>query len=783
MKIFGLEITRAKKIQQEEVSIKDAPPVVLRNIQPTTKPISQIPVVNPKVLKYAQGYTSGRGQFVAPEYDLAEIGIVEDVDAYVRQSFKKKQGLMFKEGLAYTGPNQDTLRYTKTRFAQIARASNLPHIELLKSIAHSLIRVSNAYLIKVRDVKASGGRTYRNAAGKLKKPVAAYFPAAPETMYVEIDKDTGKVLGWRQELPDGAIKDYQPDDVIHFVIDRREGFLFGVPTLVPVLDDIRALRQIEENVEMLLYQHLFPLFQYKVGDETHPAGLTEDGRREIDVVKDEIRLMPLEGGIVTPGYHEITAVGAEGRAVRAEGYLTHFKKRVFAGLGVSEVDMGDGQTANRATANVLSRALVDSVKAIQDSLEDQWDHHVISELLMESTFGDNVLEEENMVHLKFKEIDILNKIDLENHYIEVFKANGITFSEFRTEMGREPITVPEDPNDQDPTKNPEWFNTYWKLFEEPLALIKAVDEPYSVASQAALASRSLSITSKEVDTSKKETEANLEKEAKAKAAARPPVSRAKKDHFLGSLFTQFEEDTIDNIRQGVRTTGRLDRDYLLAYARAWAGQAAKQLGSATSVELINGFNQATGGLASRAVDFLTTAREAILNRTTALIERLAVQTIRLINNRVETLNIAPSEFEKAWVAEARLAFDTLHYRIDFIYDVELKKAYNYGIVFGLRYLGSDNSISITVSSDSCDRCQAASLREEHINHTTLDDIPPLHASCKCGLEIIQNSPVEDGAKLERCVLKVKASLRKEHPDWDADRIKSSAFAICNSRLK
>lgn len=38
------------------------------------------------------------------------------------------------------------------------------------------------------------------------------------------------------------------------------------------------------------------------------------------------------------------------------------------------------------------------------------------------------------------------------------------------------------------------------------------------------------------------------------------------------------------------------------------------------------------------------------------------------------------------------------------------------------------------------------------------------------------------AKEERCVLRVKAQLRKDHPDWDAKRVKVSAIKICRASI-
>jgi hypothetical protein len=62
------------------------------------------------------------------------------------------------------------------------------------------------------------------------------------------------------------------------------------------------------------------------------------------------------------------------------------------------------------------------------------------------------------------------------------------------------------------------------------------------------------------------------------------------------------------------------------------------------------------------------------------------------------------------------------------------------------------------------------------------DMNELEAMARSMCENIVKDGTDPG-KLERCVLKVKKSLRKSHPDWSAEKIKTSAFKICNSRLK
>ena len=177
MKIFGLEVSLSRN-----KDVEDAVPI--STVKPAGHvPISRIPSVRVAPLVYAQQFARvNRGVFfLAPEYDLAEIGKIEDTESLVRQAFKKKEGLMFKEGIAYRGRDKTTIQYIKTRLAQIAQASGIPTISLMKRVARSLIRCSNAYLVKVRSTKASGGQVRKTADGKNLQPVAAYFPAAPES--------------------------------------------------------------------------------------------------------------------------------------------------------------------------------------------------------------------------------------------------------------------------------------------------------------------------------------------------------------------------------------------------------------------------------------------------------------------------------------------------------------------------------------------------------------------------------------------------------------------------
>jgi len=738
LKIFGVEIFKRGRFL-----VKDAVPDVKAPVPQTKKPALMRLVKDP-VMRYRTTRSVGRGAFNPAEYDLAEIGRIEDTDSYVRQAFDKKVALMFKEGWDLTGKNLKTIRYTRTRFAQIARASGIPTRALFRSIGSSLIRKSNAFIVKVRNIDASGGEV-RREPGKATsvKPVAGYFPVPAETMYYQLNGS--RITKWRQKMPNGEYKDYMPRDVIHIYYDRKDGFVFGTPTIVPVIDDIRALRKIEENIEMLVYQHLFPLFQYKVGTDERPAGVTEDGQLEVDIVRREIQFMPSEGGIVTPERHEIKVIGAEGRAIRAEGYLEHFKKRVLSGLSVSTVDMGEGHTANRATADNMSRNLIDAVKDFQQVLETFINEYFINELLLESTFGSDVLDEENLCYMKFKEIDVDAQIKKENHYADLFDKDVIDHDEARRGTGREPLEIPtrdEIESEEDTAiKYPQWHRMRWKLFKEPELLIQSLDEPWSAAARATAKNSLTELSQKdieEVGKEKNKQEIELEKErSKAKVAVakqkpsggkptntgtRPSRPKKVQNGYLNQAYLRLTQDVVSRVSE----EQKLDHDWAAQIIRAELDTTIQRLIAEQVMSFRSGY-AAQSTISPTFASQVTTARGMFSDRANRYVTRLANHVVSSLKRKVNN-NIEPADITKT----TRAVLESFAYRTDFIEDVEIRKAYNLGAAWGLRNQEIDQIYSVA-RKGACAVCKSHHAQPIELEYVGMDDVPPYHASCSCAL--------------------------------------------------
>lgn len=790
-------------LPEDTVQVEDKVPEIKVSI-PDTKPVSMMPNVRDPVMGYRSQRRVGRGAFQSPEYNLAEIGRIADTEGYVRQAFGKKTALMFKEGWDLVGKNPRTIKYIRTRLAQIAQATKIPTNTLFRNIGSSVISKSNAFLAKVRKTEASGGKI-RSIPGKAAslKPVAGYFPLPAEAMKFKLEGNV--VSKWKQLMPDGDQKEYDPKNIVHIHLDKKDGFIFGTPLLIPVIDDIRALRKIEENIEMLVYQHLFPLFQYKVGTEIAPAGMNELGEREIDVVKREIMYMPTEGGIVTPERHEIIAIGSEGRALRAEGYVDHFKKRVFSGLGVSAVDMGEGETANRATADNMSRNLVDGVKDLQQVLEDAINDQIINELLLESTFGVDVLDEENIVKIKFKEIDVDAQIKKETHAADQFAKDIIDHDEARRRMGLEPWVVPSPDEVQTeidtPESYPQWHKSKWKMFELPKLLIQALDEPWSPIAKATAGDSSLPMTQQGNEQSAKEEidkEVQLEKEkTKAKIAvakAKPASPKKVKDGYLHNTFVETKKDVVERVSR----EGSIDHDWVASLIRTQMGTTIRRLQIDQLTAFRKGYSQIAPVETQRFILSASNARLQFQERAERYINRLTENVIGSLrrNIHIDTEDIT---------SKTRAVFDALQYRTDFIEDVEIRKAVSFGYAIAIRDANiNTNIVSQTTNDDACPTCKSRDGMLIGMNGLILDLLPPYHASCSCILHRVDtetqfqnsadesppeqqedNTLTEKGkkkqgkwSKFTKCKMRAATKLRERHPDWSEEMIQQKAEMIC-----
>ena len=439
-------------------------PVVAKAIPLTDSNARDLPQVSKRALRkigketdYLSAIKAGTEMMLQPEYDLLEPYVLLDTESFFLQAIRRRLSLMFRNGFEINGTDKTFVEIINKRFNQLSFMQRQTMQSLFKEVLRQLLISSNCIVVKIRDLDASGGK--KNPKNRDRVPVAAYKVVPVHTMYPVID-DNGVLIRWMRFFGGGGLpKKYPVEDVIFFHFDRKPGHFFGTPRTISVRDDILALRRLEENVELLLINHLFPLMHVKVGTETAPADFLATGISEVDYIKSEIENMPKEGVFVTDDRIALDVVGAKGASLDPTEIVSHYKKRIFTGLGMSGIDMGEADTSNRSTADNVSQNLKDTVKDDLDSFCGQVKMEIFRELFMETAREDlSVQNAVADVNLVFPEIDVDNMIKWENHITNMFNNNMLDADESRLKINKQPMTSKQ--------KN----NTHYKLHVLDLAL-------------------------------------------------------------------------------------------------------------------------------------------------------------------------------------------------------------------------------------------------------------------------------------------------------------------------
>lgn len=424
------------RFQNIIVRMNPAPPSGKRRAEAIDQ--DRLKPVGSPVLSFSRTTNTGnrRGQltFEPAEYDFDIIDAAASRDGIIRQAFSKLHQLMFKEGWFLSSKNEQALDYLYRRLDIISEATGITTQALFSEIGFNLVKYHNAFVVKARDKDALAPVGYRIAPILGKQPVAGYFLAPVST--IEIARDAnGDVLKYRQNVPGSSsgAKEFDPADMIHFYVDRPTGRAWGEPFIIPVLDDVRLLREVEDNVARLQHQSLHPIYDITINGETQGA---EALREEIELIRNQLRELGEHGVLIKPSRYTLDIKGVEDEVLDVEWFVIYLRNRVFAGLGIPALVFGLPETANRSTAEYMMSLVFDRVKHYQKTMAEFVQRHIFYELLLEAGF-DPILNPDDRVTLEWNEIDFDAQIKRENHVAFKWDHAMITWPEMRRKIGEE----------------------------------------------------------------------------------------------------------------------------------------------------------------------------------------------------------------------------------------------------------------------------------------------------------------------------------------------------------
>jgi hypothetical protein len=424
---------------------------VAKKVNPEdSKSISKIFKVASLALGY-QGtnyYYAGRSNFEPSPYDFERILQAVDTDSYVKQAVSKYKDLFWKEGWKIVGENQEAVSYLYQRIDYMEMAMKRPFLDFLIEMSDQLIKFSNVFAVKARgELNDYFPRNLTPVSSS--QPIVGYYLIPTEQVRIMRDKhNRPKTYLQRTDPLTYAPTDRDPvwsaDRVIHLFFDRKPGRAFGTPYLSNVMDDVVALRQMEEDIQNLVHRELFPLYKYIIGTADQPAEPDE-----IEKAASEIENLRSEGGLILPYRHDVDVIGVGKEGLDATNYLQHFKERVSVGLGVAPHHLGMTMNGgNRSMSERLDTSLYDKIKQFQKQFAEMVRLHIFNELLFEGGFDpiENPMESSmsDRCYFKFNEIDTDTQVKKETHIIQKYVNSLLTLTEARTEMGIDPEANMDD---------------------------------------------------------------------------------------------------------------------------------------------------------------------------------------------------------------------------------------------------------------------------------------------------------------------------------------------------
>jgi hypothetical protein len=654
----------------------------------------------------ATGRSAQSNDLTAAEYSLTEIQNAIKSDSYIKRFVTDYSQLIFKAGYNIVGENDAAAEYIRKRLRLMSFMTNESFDNLMIEIGNDLVAYSNAFLVKSRTdfngINLSDltiNPVYDN------KAVGGYFRIDPAT--IEIQRDTnGAIKTYQQTLGNDTVK-FKPTDVIHFYIDKEPSNAFGTPRIASALEDVKMLRRIEGNVERLIYRCLFPITQMKVGIPQQGMMATD---QEIKEAQQVVEQLVDDGLIITNEKVEFKNLGANNVALNAEPYLNYFEKRVFSALYLSTSMMGRGGV--KQDADSMEEQVHDAVKYFQKSISNFIQNNLFNELLLEGGFNP-ILNESDIVYFVFNEINLETKVKVENHYLNQYQGNAITFEELRQELGRRADNISLDDVYANAVTQKNKMDLVWagKGMLTPDGTASPENGDPKAADKSSDENKQISNTDQPENQHGKSS-VNI-KEFKESADDRNKITKKNIDIYkknfsiIYNKFQAMRNDVCDDVKNQDAFTIPLTRESIM-----------KMLEKYMEKELAAGYKKAIRDCGNKSPDFT-----------------FDIQTVNIVKETKNTIDEIFKEISKRIKKcetreEKESVFNSLEYRLRFLTEYTVSKAYWYAYVKTCNALGKEKVYVDFGNSED---------KKSHKNvidtkHFSLDDIPPFHAYCSCKIK-------------------------------------------------
>ena len=384
-------------------------------------------------------------KYIRSDYNYARIDKFHTKESYFSRSIDRQIETMLRNGYDIISNDKKNLKIVKSELNIMQYGLKTPLDQTIAMMAENLKKYGFYFIQKYRKSVDDP-----NTKGKSKEKLLRIHKLRilkPHNMIIAINKDsdiTAISEGYLQYAPDsnktksGYTGIDSKDLAFGTMFDHGDSF-FPRPPCYPMFDDILTLRSIEETIELLCIQFGSPLLHAKVGTDDNPGNDPEVLRVHNNLVQ-----MAPNGMITTNHRVKIDVINIQKGIANLIPYVEYFKNRVLSGSGSSPIAVGEGNTANRNTAESIDDALSDHCTYLATIIENTFNHNIIPDILIQAGKDYDTIYDDNgdpSVKLVFNEMRLDKKIARENHVMGQWNNHLITHPEARKLMRFSPLDV------------------------------------------------------------------------------------------------------------------------------------------------------------------------------------------------------------------------------------------------------------------------------------------------------------------------------------------------------
>jgi hypothetical protein len=410
------------------------------------------------ISKQSQSKNGSNGVILTSPYDYSSIDTFFSKESYYARSISRQYETMLRNGFGFVSDDNKYTKIVKTSIFEIEKNNMVKLDQTFSKIHMDLSKYGICIIQKMYTSKAdkiSGKSIRRISKLRIISPHGCRWYFDKDGVFQGIDTGSSvnyptirnSMSGRLQRLFDSTTgKTSSPsiksEDLIILRIYQDDDQFFPEPHSLQMLDDILTLRSIEETIELLIFQYGSPMLQANVGTEEDPA---RPG--EVDTVAASIESMASNGFITTDHRVKLTPINLLNNVGDFTSILEYFKTRILVGSGSSSISVGEGNTANRSTAESIDDALADHCMYFANIICFMMNYYVIPEIIATETGEINSLFNVNgdfNVRMSFNEMKLEKQIAIENSAVNLYHANILPFNRVLKRLKETPLNDDEE---------------------------------------------------------------------------------------------------------------------------------------------------------------------------------------------------------------------------------------------------------------------------------------------------------------------------------------------------